>query len=119
SDVLDIELLPERFAEFLSRNPREDIGASAGREWHNHAHCTRRIGLRPREARDGRQRGSARGQMQKISAGEVHFEPPSRFTSLDHFVGEQQYRVLVSPPIRATCKSTAVRSSTRGVLIVT
>jgi hypothetical protein len=35
SDVLDIELLPERFAEFLSGNPREDIGASAGREWHN------------------------------------------------------------------------------------
>jgi hypothetical protein len=40
--------------------------------------------------RDGRQRGSARGQMQKISAGKFHFEPPSQFTSLDHLVGAQQ-----------------------------
>jgi hypothetical protein len=40
--------------------------------------------------RDGRQRGSARGQMQKISAGKFHFEPPSHFTSLDHLVGAQQ-----------------------------
>ena len=30
-----------------------------------------RIGLRPSEARHGRQRGSARGQMQKICGGEV------------------------------------------------
>src|SRR5215831_1801574 len=28
----------------------------------------------------------------KISAGKFHFEPPSRFTSLDHLVGEQQER---------------------------
>src|SRR5262249_32774975 len=46
----------------------------------------RRIGLRPSEARHRRQRGSARGQMQKISAGEVHFEPPSRLMSLDHLL---------------------------------
>ena len=37
----------------------------------DHAHRPRRIGLRPRDARDGRQRGSARGQMQKLSGGEV------------------------------------------------
>jgi hypothetical protein len=29
--------------------------------------------LRPRDARHGRQRGSARGQMEKISAGKFHF----------------------------------------------
>src|SRR5262245_28032641 len=81
SDVLDIELLPERFAEFLSGNPREDIGASAGREWHNHAHRPRRIALRPSKVRHSRQRGSARGQMQKLSAGKFHFEPSSLFTS--------------------------------------
>ena len=40
-----------------------------------------------------RQRGSAGGQMQKISAGKFHCEPPSRFTSLDHLVGEQLDRV--------------------------
>jgi hypothetical protein len=42
--------------------------------------------LRLRDTRDGRQRGSACGQMQKISAGKFHFEPP--FTSFDHLVGQ-------------------------------
>src|SRR5262249_36570896 len=51
--------------------------------------------------------------------GSFILNPPSPFTSLAQLVCEQQYRVLVSPPIRATCKSTAVRSSTKGVLIVT
>jgi hypothetical protein len=35
--------------------------------------------LRARDSRHDRQRGSARRQMQKISAGKFHFEPP--FTS--------------------------------------
>ena len=39
------------------------------------AHRPRRIGLRPRDARHGRQRGSARGQMQKLSAGKFHGAP--------------------------------------------
>src|SRR5215467_12659306 len=30
--------------------------------------------------------------MQKISAGKFHFEPPSRFTSLDHLVGAGEQR---------------------------
>src|SRR6516162_3236656 len=77
SDVLEIELLPKRFAEFLSGNPREDIGASAGREWHNHAYRPRRIGLRPRDPRHRRQRSSAGGQTQELSAGKFHVEPPS------------------------------------------
>src|SRR5262245_597231 len=39
-----------------------------------------------------RERGSARGQMQKSSsARKFHFEPP--FTSLDHLVGKQLNRV--------------------------
>src|SRR5215813_11480903 len=53
----------------------------------------RRIGLRPSEARHRRQRGSARGQMQKISAGKFHFEPPSRLMSLDHLVGNGEQLV--------------------------
>src|SRR5262249_52518769 len=76
SDVLDIELLPETFAELLSGNRREDIGASAGREWHNQAHCTRRIGLPESDARDDRQRRSARCQMQKISTRKFHLNLP-------------------------------------------
>src|SRR5262245_9978944 len=49
-----------------------------------------RVGLRPCDARGGRQRGSARCQMQKISAGKFHFEPP--FASFDHFVGAGEQR---------------------------
>jgi hypothetical protein len=43
--------------------------------------------LRPGETRHGRQRGSARCQMQECAAGKFHFEPPSRASSLDHLVG--------------------------------
>ena len=46
--------------------------------------------LRGGDPRDGRQRGSARGQMQKLSARKSHFEPP--FTSFDHLVGEREQR---------------------------
>ena len=46
--------------------------------------------LRGGDPRDGRQRGSARGQMQKISAGKFHFEPP--FTSFDHLAGAREHR---------------------------
>jgi hypothetical protein len=53
-------------------------------------HRPSRIGLRPSEARHRRQRGSARGQMQKLSAGKFHLNLPSRFTSLDHLVGERR-----------------------------
>src|SRR5262249_59831091 len=31
--------------------------------------------------------------MQKISAGKFHLEPPSRFTSVDHLVGEREQLV--------------------------
>src|SRR5215831_5908739 len=31
--------------------------------------------------------------MQEFAAGKFHCEPPSRFTSLDHLVGEQQERL--------------------------
>src|SRR5690242_19679069 len=43
--------------------------------------------------RQRRQRGTARGQMQKLpSVWKFHFEPPSPFTSFDHLVGAQQER---------------------------
>ena len=44
---------------------------TAGGKADDDAHRPRRIGLRPRDARHGRQRGSARGQMQKLFGGEV------------------------------------------------
>jgi len=63
------------------------LSRATSRKRYDNLHRPRWIGLRPRDARHGRQRGSARGQMEKISAGKFHFEPPSRFTSLEHFVG--------------------------------
>ena len=51
------------------------IVRAAGWESHNEAHRPRRIGLRPSEARDGRERTRARCQMQKIYDGEVSSSP--------------------------------------------
>jgi hypothetical protein len=48
--------------------------------------------LCPCNSRDGRQRGSGGGQMQKISTGKFHFEPPSPFKSFDHLVGDGEQR---------------------------
>jgi len=47
----------------------------------------------PRLARESFYRGSADRQVQKISAGKFHFEPPFRFTSLDHLVREREQPV--------------------------
>ena len=69
----------------LSVQTREQIYHAARWEWRDQPHRPRRIGLRESKARDGRERGSARGQMQKMSAEKFHFEPP--FTSFDHLVG--------------------------------
>src|SRR5262249_19308711 len=74
--IVDIELFSETLRQFLSGEPREDVGRAARRKWHNHAHSSFGIGLRPCNTRHW-QRGSARGQMQKLSAGKFHFEPPS------------------------------------------
>jgi hypothetical protein len=78
-------LLAEALRQPLPYQSRDDVTWASGGKADNDAHRPRWIGLRPRDARHGRQRGSARCQMQKISAGKFHFEPP--FTSLDHLVG--------------------------------
>ena len=73
--VLDDELLAEPLRQPLTDQARDDVGRAAGGEADDDAHRPRRIGLRPRDARHGRQRGSARGQMQKLSAGKFHRRP--------------------------------------------
>jgi hypothetical protein len=70
--VLDHKLLAEALRKPLSHQARGHVSRASGREWHDHPHRPRRIGLRPRETRHGWQRGSTRGQMQKISAGKFH-----------------------------------------------
>jgi hypothetical protein len=66
--VLDHELLAQPLRQPLPHDPRHDVGRAAGGKADDDADRARRIGLRPREARDGRQRGSARGQMQELSS---------------------------------------------------
>src|SRR5262249_21297108 len=88
--VLDDELLTEALRQPLTNEARSNVVNTTGRKWDNDAHRPRRIGLRPRYARYSRERGSTRCQMQKISAGKFHCEPP--FTSFDHLIGAQQER---------------------------
>ena len=45
---------------------------AAGDDAHDDAHWSRRIRLRPCDPRNDGQRGSARGEMQKLSAGKFH-----------------------------------------------
>src|SRR6516225_12085081 len=58
----------------LGQDTRRHVSRAARREWHDHGDLARRIGLCPCNTRY-RQRGSARGQMQKISAGKFHGIP--------------------------------------------
>jgi hypothetical protein len=71
--VLNDERLAEPLREPLTNGTRGDVGRAASQETDNDAHRPRRIGLRPRDARDGRQRGSARCKMEKISARKFYF----------------------------------------------
>ena len=45
---------------------------TASGEWRDQTHWPRRVGSCPSEARKGLERGSARGELQKISAGKFH-----------------------------------------------
>ena len=64
--VLDDEWLAEPLRQPLTDETRDDVGRAAGGKADDQSHRPRRIGLRPSDARDGRQRGSAGRQMQKI-----------------------------------------------------
>src|SRR5205823_2313463 len=70
--VLDNKRLTEPLRKPLTREACEDIGHAAGGKADDNPHRPRRIGLCPGDARQNRQRGSARGQMQKLSAGKFH-----------------------------------------------
>jgi hypothetical protein len=91
--VLDDKLLAKSLREPLTDQASDDVDAAAGWNADDNAHRPRWIGLRPSKARDSRERGSGRSHMQKLPAGKFHIEPPSRFTSLDHLVGEREQLV--------------------------
>src|SRR5262249_46462050 len=84
---------------------REDVSRSPGGQADNNAHRLLWIGLRPCDARDGRQRGSARGQMQKLpTVGEFHFEPPVPLHSITSSAGASSFSGMVKPGAPAIVK---------------
>jgi hypothetical protein len=71
--VVDYELLAKPLRKPLADEARRDVVCATRRDRHDQAHRPRRIGLRQCNTRDGRQRGSARGQIQERAAGKFHF----------------------------------------------
>src|SRR5262249_47537496 len=69
--VVDDELLAKPLRQPLSHQTRDDVVPAASGSRNDHAHRPRRIDLRPCDARDGRQRGSAR-EMQELATGKFH-----------------------------------------------
>ena len=72
ADIFDHDRLTERGLHVLGQDARQRSGGAARRERHDNGDRPRRIGLRPSDARRGRQRGSARGQMQEFAAVKFH-----------------------------------------------
>src|SRR5262249_14817355 len=66
------EWLAEPLRKQLTEQPTMDIVRASRGERDDDPHRPRWVGLRPRDARDGRQRGSADGQMQEFAAGKFH-----------------------------------------------
>src|SRR5262249_53434130 len=66
------EWLAEPLRKQLTEQPTMHIVRASRGERDDDPHRPRRIRLRPRAARHGRERSSIRGQMQKLSARQVH-----------------------------------------------
>ena len=91
--VVDNEWLAKPFRQPLAHQAREMSGAPPAGSRDDDAHRPRRIGLRPSDARDRRQRGSARCQMQKLSRrGSFIADLPLAQPLLDHLVGAADQR---------------------------
>src|SRR5262245_56518075 len=76
--IVDYELLAEPLRELLSDQTSHGVGRTARRVADDDTHGPRRVGLRPSDARHSRERGSARGQVEKLSSvGKFHLNPPS------------------------------------------
>jgi len=117
--IVNDDGVAEPLRQRLTDKARADVRRAAGGNEDDQRHRPRRIGSRPRKPRHGRQCGSARVQMQKISAGKFHFEPSSLFTShaegLDsHVESTQNTRTFDGPRYRFAVASNplvGVRSS--------
>ena len=111
ADVFDDDLLAQNFAHALRHEAAEHVLRSAGGEGNNHRDGSRRIRLRPSEARDDRECGSARDQMQKSTAGTFHDALPERCSP----------RATINDPVRLRkshhldAPSECVNGSARGL----
>ena len=65
--VLDDKRLAELFGQVLADEPSQNVRGATRRITNDPAYRAGRIGLCPRTAREPRQRGSTRSQMQKRS----------------------------------------------------
>jgi hypothetical protein len=89
--VVDDKLLPELLRKRLSNQARDNVCRGPGGEADNEADRSRRIIKRTCNARHGRERGSARCQMEKMSAGKFQglasgmLRLPSWVTACDHW----------------------------------
>src|SRR5262249_57393954 len=91
--VLNDELLTEPLGEPLTYYARDDVNRLARGKSDDDAHRPRRIGLRPCDPRDGRQRGSPRCQMQEFAAGKVSqlpIPPPFSFVTPSAAAGRRR-----------------------------
>src|SRR5262249_57555593 len=70
--VLNDELLAEPFRQPLRDEPCTGVEGAANGIADENTHRARRVGLRPRDQRDGRQRGSTRCHMHKLPARQAH-----------------------------------------------
>jgi hypothetical protein len=68
-----VENVANFFSTFARGLPRRVLSPAAWSNANDDTHRLRRIGLRPSQARNGRQRGSARSQMEKFATGKFHF----------------------------------------------
>src|SRR5258706_316380 len=66
--VLDDKLLAKSLREPLSNQPSSNVDPASGGSANDDSYRPRGICLCPSDARHGRQRGGARGQMQKLSS---------------------------------------------------
>src|SRR5262249_28516432 len=111
-DILDQNGLTERCLHAFSERARDNVGRAARWERCDNGDRSRRIGLCPCDARHGRQRGSARGQMQKISAGKFHFEPPS-----GHRAAEQRDELAAFHSITSSARASSVGGTSRPIAL--
>src|SRR6185295_14197106 len=71
--IFDNKLLGESLRQPLSNKPRRNVDPTPRCKANNDPHWSRGIGLCTRDMRSERQRGSARGQMQKLpTVGKFH-----------------------------------------------